>query len=245
MWIIIGLAGTALLLFLITLICLGIWTYRDAKLRGLEAGMWTAIVVLVPNFIGLLLYFLIGRKQQQTLCPSCGRKTEQSKPYCSNCGASMAQVVQSLVASKNNSKKPLIISLICVVMTFIFMFVAFFASMYAQPEMFSSKSITIGQIQTMKPGVWKMSFWYFDGEKSRAIEIRDGNPSALNVSAEIEKGKVELGLAVDGKEEKRISLNNIDSTYVWDLSGYPENSRVVLRLYGDAAKGKVNMNWKD
>lgn len=245
MWIIIGLAGVALLLVVMAMVGLGTWTYRDAKSRGLEAGMWTLIVVLVPNFIGLLLYFLIGRKKQQTLCPSCGSKTQQGKPYCSSCGAAMAQGCGALTPSKNNSKKPLIFACTCVALTFILMIFSFVASVYVQPEMFSSKNISIVQNETRMPGVWKLSFWYFDGEKSRAIVMKNGTPSALDVSAKVEKGTLEMGISVDGKEEKRISLNNIDSNYVWDLSNYPENSRVVLHLYGDAAKGKVNMNWND
>ncbi|MDR0268147.1 PLDc N-terminal domain-containing protein [Paenibacillus sp.] len=244
MWII-GLAGAVLLFVMIAKISLGIWTYRDAKSRGLEARMWTLIVVLVPNFIGLLLYFLIGRKQQRASCPSCGSQTQHGRPYCSNCGAAMAQGGISLITSKNNSKKPLIITLTCVVLTFVLMIFAFVASVYTQPEMFSSKSITIGQFETRISGTWKLSFWYFNGEKSRAIKIKNGTPTALNISAEVQKGTVEMGITVDGKEERRISLNNLDSTYVWDLSSYPENSRVVLYLYGDAAKGKVNMNWND
>ena len=240
-----GLAGLALLLVLMAIVGLGIWTYRDAKSRGLEAGMWTLIVVLVPNFIGLLLYFLIGRKQQQTLCPSCGYKTQQGKPYCSNCGAAMAQGGIALTTTKNNSKKPLIFAVTCVVLTFILVISVFVASVYAQPEMFSSKNISIIQTQTVRSGSWKLSFWYFNGEKSRAFKIKNGIPKALKVSAEVEKGTLEMGLTADGKEEKRISLNELDSTYVWDLSSYPDNSRVVLYLYGDAAKGKVNMNWND
>lgn len=245
MWIITGLAGVALLLVVMTMVGLGIWTYRDAKSRGLEAGMWTLIVVLIPNFIGLLLYFLIGRKQQQTICPSCGSKTQQGKPYCSSCGAAIAQGGRSLTALKNNSKNPLIFACTCVALTFILMIFTFAASVFVQPEMFSSKNISIVKNETRVPGVWKLSFWYFDGEKSRAIVMKNGTPSSLNISAKIEKGSLEMGISVDGNEEKRISLNNIDSNYVWDLSKYPENSRVVLHLYGDAAKGKVNMNWND
>lgn len=245
MWIVMGLAGVVLLLVVMAMVGLGIWTYRDAKSRGLEARMWTLIVVLVPNFIGLLLYLLIGRKQQQTLCPSCGFKTQQGKPYCSSCGAAMTQGGGSLATSKNNSKKPLIFACTCVALTFILMLFTSVASVYVQPEMFSSPNISVGQNETRVPGVWKLSFWYFDGEKSRAIVMKNRAPSALNVSAKVEKGTLEMGISVDGKEEKRISLNNIDSNYVWDLSHYPENSRVVLRLYGDAAKGKVNINWND
>lgn len=245
MWIIIGLAGLAVLLVVTAMVGLGFWTYRDAKSRGLEAGMWTLIVVLVPNFIGLLLYFLIGRRQQQTLCPSCGSKTQQGKPYCSTCGAAIVQGGMSMITSKNNSKKPLIFALTCVVLTFILMIFISVASIYLQPEMFSSKTISVVKNETRLPGVWKLSFWYFDGEKSRAIVVKNGTPSALNVSATVEKGALEMGVSVDGKEEKRISLNDIDSNYVWDLSHYSENSRIVLRLYGDAAKGKVNVNWND
>lgn len=234
-----------MLLVVMAMVGLGIWTYRDAKSRGLEARMWTLIVVLVPNFIGLLLYFLIGRRQLQTLCPSCGFKTQQGKPYCSSCGAAMTQGGGALTTSKNNSKKPLIFACTCVALTFILMIFTVVASVYVQPEMLLSKNISIVRNETRVPGVWKLSFWYFDGEKSRTIVMKNGTPSALNISAKVEKGTLEMGISVDGQEEKRISLNNIDSNYVWDLSDYPENSRVVLHLYGDAAKGKVNMNWDD
>ncbi|WMT41899.1 hypothetical protein RE628_05485 [Paenibacillus sp. D2_2] len=165
MWIIIGLAGVVLFV-LLAMVGLGIWTYRDAKSHGLEAGMWALIVMLIPNFIGLLLYFLIGRKQQQILCPSCGYKTQQGKPFCSNCGVAMTQGGMSMTPSKNNNKKPLIIALACVVMTFVLMISIFVASAYAQPEMFRSNNISIGQFETRLPGTWKSSFWYFDGEKA-------------------------------------------------------------------------------
>lgn len=237
--------GVALLLLIGTMIGLGIWTYRDAKSRGLEAGMWTAIVVMVPNFIGLLLYFLVGRKQQKIKCPSCEAETEQGKPHCSNCGAVISPQEKAVSASPSNSKKPLIIALVCVILTFVLVIGVSVASIFIQPEMFSAPNITIGQAQTMRPGVWKLSFWYFDGEKARAIEIKQGKPNALNIDAEIEKGTVEMGISIDGKEENRISLNELNSTYVWDLSGFPDNTKITLHLYADEAKGSVNMDWRE
>lgn len=243
-WIVVA-SGILLLLVVGTMIGLGIWTYRDAKSRSLEAGMWTAIVILVPNLIGLLLYFLIGRKQQRTICPSCGAGTEQGKPHCSNCGAVILQQEEAAAVKPRTSKKPLVIALVCVVLTFVLMIGAIVASIFAQPEMFSARNVTIGQAQTMRPGVWKLSFWYFNGDKARAIEIRQGNPGTLNIDAEITKGTVEMGISAEGLEEERISLNDIDSTYVWDLSGFPDNSRITLHLYADKARGSLNMDWRE
>lgn len=235
--------GIAILLLAGMLIGLGVWTYRDAKSRGLEAGMWTAIVLLVPNLIGLLLYFLIGRKQQKATCPVCGYKKEKCAPYCSNCGTAVVQQEQTVTTLQRNSKKPLVFSFICVVMTFVLIIGALLVSFYLSPEKLTSKNVTIGQTQTELPGVWKQSFWYFDGEKARAIKIKQGNPKVLNIDAKIKSGTVEMGITMDGKEEKRVLLNDLDSTYIWDLSNYPENARITLHLYADAAKGKVNMNW--
>lgn len=249
MWMTFGIIGivfgVAILLLIGTMIGLGLWTYRDAKSRGLEAGMWTAIVVLVPNFIGLLLYFLVGRKQQKIICPSCGTGTEHGKPHCSNCGAPILQQWNTVSTSSGNSKRPLVIALVCVILTFVLVIGGSVASIFVQPEMFSARNISIGQAQTMRPGVWKISFWYFDGEKARAIEIKEGKPNTLYIDASIKKGTVELAISIDGEEENRISLNELDSAYVWDLSDFPDNSRIKLHLYAEEANGTVNMDWRE
>ena len=236
--------GVAFLLLIGAMAGLGIWTYRDAKSRGLDAGMWTTIVVLAPNLIGLLLYFFIGRKQQKIVCPSCKSGTEQGKPHCSNCGASIPQQEVPLSAGTSNSKKPLIVSLVCIILTFALVFgIAFGSIFFFQPEMFSAHNVTIGQGQTMRPGLWKLSFWYFDGEKVRAIAA---NPGGLNIkNVEIEEGTVEMGVSIDGQEIGRISLNTLDAPYVWDLSEYPDNSRMVLHLYANKSRGSLEIDWNE
>ena len=231
------------LLIIGTIAGLGVWTYRDAKARGLEAGMWTAIVVFIPNLIGLLLYFLIGRRRQTINCPSCGAATERAKPFCSSCGAPVAQSEHAPFTVRSVSKAPLIVALVCITLTFVLMAGVMIAGLAAQPEMFSTNNVTIGQAQTMRPGVWKLSFGYFDGEKARAIEIKNGRPRELNIVAAVQKGTVDMAVSIDGQEGKRISLNDLNAEYVWDLSDAPDNSRIVLHLYGDRAKAKINMNW--
>lgn len=227
-----------------TLIGLGVWTYRDAKARGLEAGMWAAIVVAVPNFIGLLLYFLVGRKQQHVLCSTCGLRTEHGKPHCSNCGAVLVPQAGADLPSPRSSKRPLIIALVCVILTFVLIGGAMISTVWAQPEMFRAHNIAIGQTQTMRPGIWKLSFWYLDGEKVRTIDTKEGESKTLTVDAKIKKGTVKLGIRAEGKEEELFLLNGRESAFEVDLSQFPADGKIAVRLYADEAKGSVHMKWK-
>lgn len=39
---------------------MGLWVYNDAKARGIEnSAIWTAIAIIVPNFIGLVIYLVV------------------------------------------------------------------------------------------------------------------------------------------------------------------------------------------
>ncbi len=69
--------------------CLGIWVYRDAKSRGINAKMWTAVVLLVPNLMGLVIYFFVGRKQAKVQCLGCGSSVDTNSVFCPICGQKM------------------------------------------------------------------------------------------------------------------------------------------------------------
>lgn len=47
---------------ILSMLFLGIWVYKDAKQRGLNAWLWALVSVMVGNLVGLILYLLIGRK---------------------------------------------------------------------------------------------------------------------------------------------------------------------------------------
>ena len=53
-------------------VTMGVMVYRDAKARGMTPWLWTAVSVLVPFFIGLLVYLAArsGKKPGIT-CPNC------------------------------------------------------------------------------------------------------------------------------------------------------------------------------
>ena len=62
-----------------------LWIFRDAKKHGVDATLWTVIAVFT-SFIGLILYFVVGRKQNKTKCPNCYNGVDPTLHYCSACG---------------------------------------------------------------------------------------------------------------------------------------------------------------
>jgi hypothetical protein len=60
---------------------------RDAKRRGMSAGLWTfLVIVLSPAYfaIGFILYFLM-RAPLPYNCPQCGKMVGARFNYCPNC----------------------------------------------------------------------------------------------------------------------------------------------------------------
>ena len=72
-------------LLLFALIGIGIYVYRDARRRGMEPLLWTLVAVLVPYFIGLIIY-LVVRQPLQATCPSCAARMPLKAVYCPACG---------------------------------------------------------------------------------------------------------------------------------------------------------------
>lgn len=83
---------------LIVPILIGVYVYRDAKRRGMNALVWTLIALFAPSLIGFIIYLLVRNsysdlecpccqttiKDEYVLCPKCGAKL---RPFCPNCSA--------------------------------------------------------------------------------------------------------------------------------------------------------------
>jgi len=74
------------------------WVYRDAERRGMNGVLW-ALLVLIGNLIGLLIYLIIRSERlpakkavQTTTCPSCQKTVEATFIFCANCGARLQAV---------------------------------------------------------------------------------------------------------------------------------------------------------
>jgi hypothetical protein len=78
--------GTVLGLFAgMMLMALG-YVYGDAQQRGMPAFVWLLVALLMPGFLGFVLYLLL-RKPFVEPCLQCGKATADDDSFCRWCGA--------------------------------------------------------------------------------------------------------------------------------------------------------------
>lgn len=86
-WMLIGTGF--ILLNLLMPVFIGIYVYRDAKMRGMEAALWTLLAVLIPGFIGFIIYLVVRIKYSRYCCAQCGAIVEESYTVCPQCGVNL------------------------------------------------------------------------------------------------------------------------------------------------------------
>jgi hypothetical protein len=64
---------------------------RDAARRGMSPALWTVLVLVIPNAIGFILYFVL-RAPIRVPCPACGAAMAPQAAFCSKCGAALGSV---------------------------------------------------------------------------------------------------------------------------------------------------------
>lgn len=79
-----------LLLFTAVPVILGLFVYRDAKARGMDALLWTLLAVFAPGFIGLIVYLVVRRDHVKLSCPTCGGEVQQGFVTCPGCGQKLS-----------------------------------------------------------------------------------------------------------------------------------------------------------
>lgn len=66
---------------------IGIYVYRDAKRRGMNAVLWTLIAVIAPSLIGFIIYLLVRGNYSNLRCPQCDTPVNEQYVVCPKCGA--------------------------------------------------------------------------------------------------------------------------------------------------------------
>jgi hypothetical protein len=61
----------------------------DAKRRGMRYVMWTFLAVLLPDLIGVILYFVL-RDPMPVTCPQCGTSGKKNFAFCPKCGTELS-----------------------------------------------------------------------------------------------------------------------------------------------------------
>jgi hypothetical protein len=62
---------------------------RDAKRRGMSPTLWTIVAIIIPNALGIILYFVL-RQALQMLCSQCGHAVQSSFSYCPQCSCKLS-----------------------------------------------------------------------------------------------------------------------------------------------------------
>ncbi len=64
------------------------YVFADAKRRSMRYVLWTWLAILVPNAIGILLYFVLRDPLPKT-CPRCAALVRPNHVFCPSCGTPM------------------------------------------------------------------------------------------------------------------------------------------------------------
>ncbi|MGD0839940.1 MAG: zinc ribbon domain-containing protein [Candidatus Acidiferrales bacterium] len=72
-------------LFILALFLLVGYVNADAKRRGMRYVMWTFLALLIPDGIGIILYFIL-RDPLPKPCPGCSVLLKKGFVFCPHCG---------------------------------------------------------------------------------------------------------------------------------------------------------------
>lgn len=70
-------------------ILVGVYVYRDAKRRNMNAPLWTIIAILAPSLIGFIIYLLVRGNYSNLKCPRCDAIVTEQYVVCPKCGAKL------------------------------------------------------------------------------------------------------------------------------------------------------------
>ena len=62
---------------------------RDAKRRGMSPALWTIVVIIIPNALGFILYFIL-RQPLRGACPQCGNPVHTGFNFCPRCNCKLS-----------------------------------------------------------------------------------------------------------------------------------------------------------
>lgn len=85
--------------FLFFEVFIGIYVYRDATRRGMNALLWTLIAVFAPSLIGFIIYLIVRSNYSDLKCPRCATPVTEEFVVCPKCGAKLKPVCPNCSAS--------------------------------------------------------------------------------------------------------------------------------------------------
>lgn len=73
----------------VSTVLIAVWIYKDAKKRGMEAVLWTLLAILLPSYIGVIVYFVSRSSEKAYVCPRCRGSVNKDYAVCPVCGLAL------------------------------------------------------------------------------------------------------------------------------------------------------------
>lgn len=87
--------------------------YNNAKSRNMNAWIWTLVSVLLPYFVGVIIYLVVRQSYplaNARKCSVCNNGVQQGWKVCPNCGADLSITENTKVpVIKTASKVPFVL----------------------------------------------------------------------------------------------------------------------------------------
>ena len=225
-------ASVLLVLTLCTAVLICVWVYRDAKARGLEAWVWT-LVVLLSSGVGLIIYFLVGRKEARKACPRCGGHIPAGSAYCPCCGA--AQLPEETGSVRGGGMGPLIGAAVCLALT-VALGVGLVVFMAAPEGGGWRPSFSTVYVENSWGDQWNVSWHYTNSTSTHSFKLTEDGPRTLYFEGGSGEGPLILRVW-QGETEKTFDLSGEGGGGSLDL-GIFAPGRVHLELWNDNGGGK-------
>ena len=68
---------------------IGVYVYRDASRRGMNAILWGLVAAMAPTLIGLIVYLLVRGNYSNLRCPKCDAPVKEQFVVCPKCGTKL------------------------------------------------------------------------------------------------------------------------------------------------------------
>ena len=106
---------------------IGIYVYKDAKSRGMNAKRATLLAVLAPSLIGFIIYLLTRRERMERVCPSCSAPAQDDWKVCPRCATPLPEIKREAATNNYVSEKAVyrILALVFIVPILIIFIAAF------------------------------------------------------------------------------------------------------------------------
>lgn len=216
---------------LLAVVFISIWVYKDAKQRGLSAGIWTLIVVLSGVFMGLILYVLIGRKQESGVCDKCGAAINIQGTFCPVCGEKIAK--RKRAASSN--KGFIYVCLTCIMLVFILLGTGLYSSfnadgfmpLYRYNSYNHSLSGSANNVRENRSGdTWEFAYDEASGGYTFSTTYNaTSEPTVLSVEIKC-SGSVQLIVTQNGAA---INETLMEGEYCFDMAAF-ETGKISVKL---------------